>query len=140
MKKFILIISILIISGSIFANSKPPKEVLNSFNEKFPAVSNVKWAKENNDEWEANFILNGVKSSVNFSEDGKWLESEIEIPVTELPEKVISSINTAYNGYSIKGAAKIENVKGETIYEADLKSGKKKKEVFYMEDGTNVKY
>lgn len=132
--------SILIISGSLFANSKPPKEVQNSFNERFPAVSNVKWAKENNDEWEANFILNGVKSSANFSEDGKWLESESEIPVSELPEKVISSISAGYNGYNITGAAKIENVKGETIYEADLKSGKMKKEVFYLEDGTNVKY
>jgi len=121
--------SFLIISGILFANDKPPKEVQNSFIAKFPTVSNVKWGKENNNEWEANFKLNGIKTSANFSGEGTWLETEIEIPVSQLPEKIVSAINKDYPGYDIIGASKIENTKNETIYEADIRSFRP--ELFY---------
>jgi hypothetical protein len=139
MKKLILIISILVITGTLFAGSKPPKAVQNAFNEKFPAVSNLKWSEENDNEWEANFKLDGINTSANFSNDGAWLETETEIPVSQLPEKITSAINAGYAGYKIVGAAKIEKVTGEITYEADIKSGKKKKELIYREDGTIAK-
>ena len=139
MKNLIIISGILIITVSTFAFGNPPKAVKDSFKQKFPAVEKVKWAKENNGEWEANFSLNDIKASANFSQDGMWLESETEIPAAQLPEKVISSINESYSGYVIVGAAKIENNKNEIFYEADIKSGKKKKEVLYKEDGTFIK-
>lgn len=137
-KYFILLAGVLFIALSTFAINVP-KAVKDAFEKKFPSATSVKWGKENAKEYEANFKLNGVAMSANFTADGTWLETETEITVTDLPAAVSSAINNKYKGCSITGADKIENSKGEIFYEADIIMSKKKKEVLYKPDGTAVK-
>ena len=97
------------------------------------------WAKENSKVWETEFTLDGTKVSANFYNDGTWVETEKEISVSELPSKVSASIKQQNPNCEIVSAYRIESATKPTKYEADIKTGKTKKEVVLFEDGTIAK-
>lgn len=75
---------------------KVPVAVINTFKVKFPTAEKVNWSMENAKEYEAEFKLNKDEHSANFSEDGAWLETEVEISKSQLPQVVIDAINKQY--------------------------------------------
>lgn len=139
MKKIIFVAVVLMCAYATgFAQSKTPSAVTTAFNKKFETATNVKWGKEGAKEWEAEFTFEGSSISANFTDEGIWLETEREIKVADLPKAVTASISSKYSGWTITEADKTETSKHGTIYEADLKKGKEKKEVDFKEDGTLV--
>lgn len=81
-----------IITGLLFVNftfaGNVPDAIKKAFALKFPDAVEVKWDKENAHEYEASFDLKGQKYSANFSDLGKWLETESPLTIEQLPEKV----------------------------------------------------
>ena len=116
-----------------------PAAVKVAFTQKFPNVAKVRFDKEGNGEYEAEFKMDGVKMSANFTAEGAWRETESEIAATALPAAVTQAISAKYPKASIVGAAKIETSDKGTRYEADLKTGLKKAEVLFDEAGNEVK-
>lgn len=134
MKKILLIVCVSLLTYCSFA-VKPPATVQKAFVLKFANATDVKWSKENAIEYEAEFLMEGIKMSSNYSADGKWLETESQIPVSELPAEVVAEISKLYPDNVIIEADKIERVEKETLYEVVVKTGLKKKEVLLNEKG-----
>lgn len=114
-----LMLLLLICFGTSFAacaQKTPPAAVVTTFNQKFQNVQELEWGKEKNGEWEAEFEQGGADMSANFSAEGKWLETETEIKVADLP----ASVQTALVGKKVKEAAKILRADGSTVYEAEV--------------------
>ena len=139
MKLFLIGAIALFFGFSGTAQKSVPQTVKNTFMQKFPNAQKVTWEKENATEYEAGFVLNGVKMSSNINTEGKWMETETTIKISELPENIKSAIVAKYPTAKIVGASKIETAKDGIQYEADIKNGLKKLEVLFSENGKFVK-
>ena len=144
MKKLMMILALLItISFAASAQklnaSKIPAAVKDAFAKKFTAATAVEWGKENAKEYEAEFKLNGKSASANFLTDGSWVETEMEINISEAPAPVTAAVQKKHPGASIVKLYKIDNSKGALTYEAEIKTGNKKQEMILKADGTVIK-
>ncbi|GIV29364.1 MAG: hypothetical protein KatS3mg028_0430 [Bacteroidia bacterium] len=130
-----IIVSMLIACTAVLnAQKQAPDAVKKSFAAKFPDVKKVKWEKENGN-WEANFDKDKKEYSAVFSEDGKWVETEVEIPANELPAAVKDAVNKRYPNTPITEAAIIEKNDGFKVYEAEIKYNGKKVDLLLDEKG-----
>ena len=73
--------------------------------------------------------------SATFDATGKWLETETDIKVSELPKAVLDYVKTNYKGASIKEAAVISNPTSSKMYEAEVKG----KDLLFDENGKFLK-
>lgn len=138
MNSKILSVPTLFILSLIVLACTPPANVQKAFALKFPQAANIEWGKENSREWEAEFIVDDVKVSANFSTEGVWMETETEIPVSEIPPNVLTALNTLYPNRELTNAFKIEGANSQTKYEIEIKTKNSKEEVEFFEDGTKV--
>jgi tRNA U38,U39,U40 pseudouridine synthase TruA len=144
MKKLVLIIVITIIAVSTsvaqkVSSDKVPASVMNAFKAKFPSATNVKWEMEKSKEYEAEFKLSGAEYSANFNQEGKWLETEIEIEESQLPMAVSQAISKDFAGFKVDEAEKTETSDNKTFYEVDVTKNKEKYEVQISPSGEILK-
>ncbi len=137
------LILIFVLSMSVSAQKeakamKTPKSVTDAFAKLYPKATDVKWEKEGDEEFEANFKDNGTEISVVMDDDGKLQETETVISISDLPKSVAPYIEKKYAGYTVIGAAKIVNAKGTVTYEAEIKKEEIKKEVIFNQNGKPV--
>jgi hypothetical protein len=126
MKTSLLIISaVLLFSFTACGQSAKdvPANVTSAFTKKFPNASKVKWGKESEKEWEAEFKMDGKEYSANFDLAGLWVETEFEIAATELPAVVKAAVEKESAGLKISEAAVSETKDGK-IYEVTAGKGK----------------
>ena len=108
---------------SCFAQKDIPAVVQEAFKKNFPGVTVKKWDKEDGN-FEANFSKDGKTMSATFDAKGKWLETETDIEVKDLPASIVSYIKAHYNNAAIKEAAMLKTPAGDK-YEAEVKGVKK---------------
>ncbi len=136
MKTKQLIFVLLFTSFSIFAQkSEIPDKVKSAFKNAYPNISKVKWDKENQNTYEAEFKQNNDAISVVFDKEGKILETEVSILISQLPKAIEPYIQKNYKKYKISEAAKITDSKGTVTFEAEIKSGEKKKDLMFDSNG-----
>jgi hypothetical protein len=139
--KILKLIAIVFVAMSIGACANiqnVPEKVSKAFTQKFPNAKSVKWDKENETEWEAEFKLNSEEYSANFSTDGTWKETEHEIEISDVPTNVKQTIDNEFAGYKIEEAEISETAEG-TVYEFKLEKGETEMEVALSPDGKVVK-
>lgn len=137
MKPFIFFLCLVAGPAYAFAGT-PPEAVTKSFQKMYPQVTNVKWGK-GNIHWEAMFTVNNEHTTAEFGEDGKWVKTEAQIPVSQLPDKISSAIKSANPGVEILRTQKLDSAQDGTRYEAYVKVNGKAKEVWYDTNGMLVR-
>lgn len=124
MKKSIMLVAFVVVASLGFAqkmkSAEVPAVVKDAFQKQYPTANDVKWDKEKGN-YEASFDLNKVDNSVLIDGNGKILETEVEIEISELPKGVSEYVKAQYKGMSIKEAAKITDAAGVITYEAEVK-------------------
>lgn len=116
-----------------------PVEVKNAFTKAFPNATNVKWSKEDANEFEAEFKGGKQEKSAVFDSHGTWINTETEIEANELPAAVQSSIKKEYPDSKILEAEVLETPNGVKSYEVEIRKGSTKHEVVLSADGTITK-
>lgn len=85
-----------------------------------PNIKIVKWEKDEAN-YEADFQENNKEESVTFDPNGKFVQSEKEITVDELPKAAIDYLAKKLPGKKIKEAIQLENAADEVTYQAIIK-------------------
>lgn len=105
-----------------------PTPVKSAFSQKYPGVANVKWSRENDKEWEAEFKLGGKSYSANFDNAGNWMETEYQVSVREIPAVVKAALDKESSGAKIK-VSEITETKDGKAYEFVVGRGENKTEL-----------
>jgi hypothetical protein len=126
MKNLIIVLLMVVLSidsscAQKLSVDKVPAAVITAFKAKFPNATKVEWSMENAKEYEAEFKMNKAEQSANFAEDGRWLESEVEIEKSQLPQVVIDAINQLYPGAKIDEVEQASNPESDLFYGVTVK-------------------
>jgi hypothetical protein len=139
MKTLIILSILLLVTGRTQAQNvkanEIPKKVQQAFENKFPDVKKVEWSKENADEFEAEYKINGIERSSNFDKDGQWLVTETEIKAEQLPATIMTVIKNDFSNYKIEEIEKVETSFNELFYEVTLEKKKSNLEVKFSSEG-----
>jgi len=143
MKSTLLLLGAVMLSTTTFAQkiseNKIPTAVLVSFKTKFPAAMKTTWEMENKSQYEAEFMLDNTKYSAKFAKSGKWVETETEIKIAELPKEVSQTIAKEFAGFKVEEAEKAETSNNGTVYEVKVKKGKEIYDVMVAASGKTLK-
>lgn len=115
-----------------------PAAVKSSFAKEYPAIKKCNWDAEGND-FEAEFKVAGVETSVVYDAAGNKIEIEIEIATSQLPAPVAVYISKNYSAYKISEASKITDAKNNVFYEAEITANHKSTDLIFDAGGNFVK-
>ncbi|NLJ43329.1 MAG: hypothetical protein GX431_06690 [Bacteroidales bacterium] len=138
--KILSLAAILLFSFTAFGQSVKdvPATLKSAFTQKFSGATKVKWSRENDKEWEAEFKLGGKYYSANFDNAGTWLETEYQISVKEIPATVKTAIDKESAGAKIKVSEVTETKDGKS-YEFVISKGKNETELVIDNYGNIIK-
>ena len=137
MKRILLVIAIAFMAT--YANAQNavkqvPQMLSDAFTKLYPSVKDVKWENEDG-YFEAHFKMNKLEMSATFDPVGTFLESEVEIKVSQLPQSAFDYMVKTYPGQKPLEASKITSAKGIITYEAAIKTA----EVTFDDKGSFIK-
>jgi hypothetical protein len=125
----LMLVSIALLSFACTEKSlEVPQEVTAAFLQKYPSAKSIKWEMEDGD-YEAEFNVESLEMSANFTKTGQWLESETEIKTSDLPEAVMASITTHFPGAKVTEAEKLDKPDASSAYEVKLEEGQEDQDV-----------
>jgi len=70
--------------------------------------------------YEVKYTINGVKFETLFTPEGSRFGEEIEIPLSELPQAIVKTLEQTFKQLKIEKAEKIEHPDGRIEYEVDV--------------------
>ena len=135
----IMLLCAAFMSMSVYAQKisadKVSAAVMTTFKVKFPSAENVTWEMETAGEYEASFKSNTVEQSATFDRNGRWVSTETEINVSELPETVTQAIAKQFAGFKTTEASKVEHTRHGSCYEAEIVKEKESYDVLVSSKG-----
>lgn len=108
-KLFFFLIKFFAAALFVACNPGTPASVSEAFQKKFPEAKDVEWTREDEDTWEAEFEMESTEFSACFSEDGAWIETELEVEIDEIPYEAMKVIDSTYADYEVLEASWLES-------------------------------
>jgi hypothetical protein len=105
MKKFIIIISSLLLTVSVFARD-PEADLIKTFSSSFPKAEQIHWY-EMSKAWVVNFVTDGIRSRVVYLKDNKVTEFTRYYFEQNLPFLIRSKVKEAYPNKNIFGVIEV---------------------------------
>ena len=102
-----------------FLKQDVPEEVIEAFESKFTEATHISWEAESPDEWEVEFRMDGNNLSSLFHKDGKWLTTEYDFPIIDLPSRITKALESWLDEYHIEEVEFVESEIG-PFYEIEL--------------------
>ena len=128
MKKLIVLLSAFLLINLMgftqkIAPDKVPVPVKVSFAKKFPAAIDAIYEMSNKN---YRVICNdkGVGTAVNYSPNGRWLQTETKISEADLPKEVIASFARHFAGFIISEVTKIETSDKSVFYTINMQKNR----------------
>lgn len=129
MKNTLISLALLLVvssaGGQKLKESEVPMAVRQAFAKQFATAKGVKWSKESETEYEAEFKSSVGVQSANFDSAGKWLITETEVPAKSLPTAVQATLKKDFEKYKIEESENAETPDQGSFYEIELKQGEK---------------
>jgi len=120
-------------------DSKVPQSVSANFQSKYPGENDPDWKLDANDNWEANFKIDGVKYRADYKPNGLWIETENSIDKNELPNTIRDAIERDYSDEKITEIERVTHHSKGLFYDVEFRRKGKNKDVEFREDGTELK-
>jgi hypothetical protein len=119
---------------------KVPAPVKKAFLAKYAGISPVEWKIASDKNYEAEFTIQGVETTVKYDPAGTWLETEPQIPMSEVPKPVLDALALKFKSYKIVETQALDMASDpQKIYEIHLNNGKDILKVLLYADGTILK-
>ena len=145
MKKIIYVTGLFVIitlaSTNTFAQiRKIPAEVNNAFQDKYPDAKSVEW-RDKLSSFTASFQLDGTDYVAQFTNKGKWENTEQGIDESDLPEEVKTGFDKSrYADWNMGQMTKIELPGDEFRYKIEVSKGDiKKRNLYFNSQGRLLK-
>jgi hypothetical protein len=119
MKKLTLVLSFALLSVCAQAQLKSneiPDPIKSAFKSKFPNAQKVEWEIIDDNTYEANFNLGKQFVSSEFNSSGKWIKTETELSLSDVPAVVSAALQKKIGKVAYEEIEKIETAGG-TFYE-----------------------
>ena len=116
-----LVCALFMSSFAIAQKIQIPSAVLQAFAKQYPDAKQVKWEMED-ENYEAEFKKNKTDHAVLLNVAGIVLQTEVEIPASQLPAIAAQYLVKTYPGQKVKEATKISKGDRKTTYEAEIKN------------------
>jgi uncharacterized membrane protein YkoI len=129
----VILLSLALNINLIAQDSQIPKEVLASFQSKFPNAADLKWEVKK-ELYKAEFKIGTRANDVWLDKVGIVKKHKQDFPKKELPEVIRKKIESDFSGFKIDDADKIEE-NGEVFYEVDIKGATEERKLLFTAAG-----
>lgn len=118
---------------------EPTQPVLQTFNDKYPDVSNPIFTIEGN-YYVAEFTNNGVSTEAWLTEQGKWMMDKADTPFNQLPQPVTTAFdNGLYAGWKVDDTYTIHRDSMAVVYKIEAEKADSDMDLYYSEYGNLIK-
>ncbi|PKL78951.1 MAG: hypothetical protein CVV25_09600 [Ignavibacteriae bacterium HGW-Ignavibacteriae-4] len=133
MKTIVCVVLFVILSTQVWAhpNSNVPDIVKSSFAKKYQDATDIEWEQDDDEEgdnWEVEYEIKSKEYSSLFDKNGKWIQTETEINISDLPSNAKATITKKFKNFKIIEVESLEDTSG-NFYVIKIKNGKTEMEV-----------
>jgi len=132
---YLIFISVIFFSCGKKAKAQAPDAVKATFQNMYPGEDDPDWHKDDHGNYESNFKIDGIKYRADFSEVGKWIETETSIDVKDLPKVIRDRIKEDYGSEDITEVEKVEHHSKGLFYDVEFKQKGKNMDVEFKASG-----